>query len=123
MGVPTIVAGESWARKKGVTLDATSRDNYLALLDQLPLGQGLDEATKLRAARYAFHFFFRRTIPFEFFHIKKGAWPPFKLHLADLQPLRQGESPGLDVVCDGILKGTPFIYPAERLIQRGQSSH
>jgi hypothetical protein len=23
--------------------------------------------------------------------------------------------PGLDVICDGILRGTPFIYPAEQL--------
>ena len=123
MGVPTIVAGESWARNKGITLDATSREDYFALLDRLPFIRGLDEQTKLRAARYAFHFFFRRTIPLEFLHIKKGAWPPFQLELENLQPLHPGGSAGLDIICDGILKGTPFIYPAETLIARSERSH
>lgn len=123
MGVPTIVAGESWARNKGITLDATSREDYFALLDRLPFEPSLDQAARLRAARYAFHFFFRRTIPFEFFDVQKGAWPPFKLRLEDLQPLRQGKSRGLDIVCDGILKGTPFIYPAEQIIAEGRQSH
>jgi hypothetical protein len=123
MGVPTIVAGESWARNKGITLDATSREDYFALLDRLPFIRGLDEQTKLRAARYAFHFFFRRTIPLEFLHIKKGVWPPFQLELENLQPLHPGGSAGLDIICDGILKGTPFIYPAETLIARSERSH
>jgi hypothetical protein len=123
MGVPTIVAGESWVRNKGITLDATSREDYFALLDRLPFAQGLDEKTKLRAARYAFHFFFRRTIPLEFLHIQKAAWPPFRLELENLQPLHPGSSAGLDTICNGILKGTPFIYPAEHLIARSEASH
>lgn len=123
MGVPTIVAGESWARNKGITLDADTREDYFALLDRLPLAQGLDEQTRRRAALYAFHFFFRRTIPFDFLQIRKGDWPPFKLELADLRPLRPGGSAGMDVVCEGILKGMPFIYPAEHWIGRGEPSH
>ena len=123
MGVPTIVAGESWVRNKGITLDATSRGEYFALLDRLPFDHGLDQDQKLRAARYAFHFFFRRTIPLEFLTIHKGAWPPFELDLADLRSLRRGGSAGLDIVCDGILSGTPFIYPAEDAITQGKSSH
>jgi hypothetical protein len=123
MGVPTIVAGESWARNKGITLDAESREGYFALLDQLPFNGRLDAATKLRAARYAFHFFFRRTIPLEFLTVRKNAWPPFKLEIETLDALREGRSLGLDIVCDGILKGAPFIYPAEALIEGGRSSH
>jgi hypothetical protein len=37
MGRPVIVAGEAWIRNKGLTLDATSRDNYFHILDGLPL--------------------------------------------------------------------------------------
>ena len=123
MGVPTIVAGESWARNKGITRDAESREGYFALLDQLPFNIRLDAATKLRAARYAFHFFFRRTIPLEFLTVRKDAWPPFKLEIETLDALRAGRSLGLDVICDGILIGTPFIYPAETLIEGGLMSH
>jgi hypothetical protein len=123
MGVPTIIAGESWARNKGLTLDATSREGYLRLLDRLPFDRDFDLVAQLRAARYAFHFFFRRTIPFKFLTPQKGAWPPFQLQLEDLQPLHQGSSLGLDIVCDGILKGTPFIYPAEEVIMKDEPSH
>ena len=120
MGVPTIVAGESWARNKGITLDADSREGYLALLDRLPFTERLDAATKLRAARYAFHFFFRRTIPLEFLRVRKNAWPPFNLAIETLDTLRPGRSLGLDIVCDGILKHRPFIYPAEAMIEVGE---
>ena len=123
MGVPTIVAGESWARNKGITLDAQSREGYFALLDRLPLNEGLDAATKLRAARYAFHFFFRRTIPLEFLTVRKDAWPPFKLEIETIDALREGRSLGLDIICDGILKRASFVYPAETFIELGQRSH
>ncbi len=123
MGVPTVVAGESWARNKGITLDAESREGYFALLDRLPFRDRLDPATKLRAARYAFHFFFRRTIPLEFLTVRKDAWPPFKLEIETLDALREGRSLGLDIICDGILKDAPFIYPAEALIAGGRRSH
>jgi hypothetical protein len=39
--------------------------------------------------------------------------PPFKLVLDSIEDLLPGRQPGLDVICDGILKGTPFIFPAE----------
>ena len=123
MGIPTIVAGESWARNKGFTLDATSPEGYLARLDQLPLGQRLEPSIKQRAAKYAFHFFFRRVIPLEFLTVRKGKWPPYAVELEDLQPLRPGASHGLDIICDGILKGAPFTYPAETLIGAERISH
>jgi hypothetical protein len=110
LGIPTIVAGESWARNKGFTLDATSPESYRALLDRLPLPDRLDSKIVRRAARYAFHFFFRRTIPLEFLTVKKGAWPPYQVELQDLGPLQAGSSRGLDVICDGIMHGKPFSY-------------
>ena len=121
MGVPTIVAGESWARNKGITLDVASREGYLALFDRLPLAERLDARTKRRAERYAFHFFFRRTIPLEFLTVRKNAWPPFHLAVETLDTLRPGRSLGLDIICDGILKHDPFIYPAEVMIESGRS--
>lgn len=114
-GIPVIVAGEAWIRGKGVTMDATSEENYLRLLDSLPLRQKLDEATIERAQKYAYHFFFRRMVPFSCIKERKG-WPPFAVHIDSLDDLAPGKSPGLDIVCDGILVGTPFIYPAEERV-------
>lgn len=112
-GIPVIVAGEAWVRGKGITLDANSEAEYFALLQKLPFESRLDEPTKSRALKYAYHFFFRRMIPFDCLKAAKG-WPPFRVDIDGLPGLLPGKSKGLDVVCEGILSGTPFIYPAEQ---------
>jgi hypothetical protein len=125
-GMPVIVAGEAWVRGKGVTTDASSAEDYFRILDGLPVPGRLDEAIRRRARKYAYHFFFRRMIPLEHTAPRPG-WPPYQLELADLEDLRPGRSPGLDVICAGILEGRPFIFPAERLptprhvVPRGRS--
>lgn len=113
-GVPVIVAGEAWIRGKGVTQDASSEADYFRLLDALPLPAGLDDIVRERALKYAYHFFFRRMIPLECIEEKKG-WPPFGIAIQGVADLWPGSSMGLDVVCQGILSGEPFIYPAEEL--------
>lgn len=112
IGIPVVVAGEAWIRNKGLTMDARSADDYFTILDRLPLKQRLDEATMGRARRYAFHFFFRRMIPISSVEPVKG-WPPYKLNVQSLDQIKPGADAGLDVVCAGILDGTPFVYPAE----------
>jgi len=111
-GIPVIVAGEAWIRGKGVTLDAESRDDYFRLLEALPLPDRLDGEQQERALRYAYHFFFRRMIPLTAF-VETNGWPPFAVSIESEAELAPGACAGLDVVCAGILKGTPFIYPAE----------
>lgn len=112
MGIPTIVAGEAWIRNKGITLDASTADDYFRILDRLPLPGPLDDAAVLRARKYAYHFFFRRMIPLPWTR-PAGGDPPFRLALDGLAALAPGNSRGLDVICDGLLEGRPFVYPAE----------
>lgn len=114
-GTPVIVAGEAWIRGKGVTLDAESEEGYFKLLDELPMPAGLDDATRERALRYAYHFFFRRMIPLDCFKPRDG-WPPFEVDIESLDDLTPGNSKGLDLICQGILSGAPFIYPDEILV-------
>ena len=111
-GMPVIVAGEAWIRGKGVTMDAASQEDYFRLLDSLPLPGRLEPELQERALKYAYHFFFRRMIPLKSF-VETGGWPPFAVSIDSLEELAPGVCKGLDVVCDGILEGTPFVYPAE----------
>ena len=112
MGVPVVVAGEAWIRNKGVTLDARSAAHYFELLDRLPLGQRMDDDAVRRARKYAFHFFFRRMIPLPMMAAAEGK-SPYRVDLQSLDELRPGRSKGLDAICDGIINGAPFVFPAE----------
>ena len=47
------------------------------------------------------------------FMVPTGGWPHYELKLSGLDDLLPGRSVGLDVICDGILNGGEFIYPAE----------
>ncbi len=114
MGIPVIVAGEAWVRNKGITLDASTNREYFELLESLPLLERMNEDKIRRARKYAYHFFFRRMIPLEFFE-PTGANPPYRINLHDLDQLLPGRSKGLDVICNGILDGNDFIYPAEKI--------
>ena len=113
MGVPVVVAGEAWIRNKGVTLDARSAAHYFELLDRLPLGKRMDDDAVRRARKYAFHFFFRRMIPLPMMQTAEGK-SPFRVAIQSIDELRVGASKGLDVICDGIIRGSPFVYPAEQ---------
>lgn len=108
MGIPVIVTGEAWIRGKGFSLDATNATDYYQLLDKLPLAQGLTAQELESARKYAFHFFFRRMIPLPFIENES------LIDLGSLDDLRPGRFLGLDVICSGILQGTPFIFPAEK---------
>lgn len=113
MGIPTVVGGEAWIRGKGITLDASSVEDYVRILDTLPLGERMPAEQITRARQYAYHFFFRRMVPVPSI-VPTGAVPPYKVALERLDDLLPGAQPGLDVICDGIMGGTPFVYPAEQ---------
>ena len=112
MGIPTIVAGEAWIRNKGITMDASSREEYFEILDSLPLPGRMSAELTQRARKYAYHFFFRRMIPVPLMKESKGP-APYELDLQSISELLPGVHRGLDVICDGILKGTDFVYEAE----------
>lgn len=122
-GIPVIVAGEAWIRNKGISLDASSKQRYIEILDRLPLGKRLDPVTLDRARKYAFHFFYRRMIPLNrcVEQIEGGAFPFYRVTPAPLETLGPGYDEGLDVICDGVLTGTPFIYPAENHVSSDQN--
>lgn len=112
-GISVIVAGEAWIRNKGLTIDPKTKEHYFEILDKLPFSQGMDQEQIKRARKYAFHFFFRRMIPVSSV-APTGSEPQFKIDITGLQDLLPGQDSGLDIICDGILKGADFIYPAEK---------
>ena len=112
VGIPVVVAGEAWIKNKGLTYDALSPEQYFEFLGRLPLGRPLTPEVVDRALKYAYHFFFRRMIPLPFLKkVESNLF--FTVDIRSVDDLAVGQSAALDVVCDAILEGRPFIYPAE----------
>ena len=77
----------------------------------------LSEEATLKAKKFAYHFFFRRMIPLSFMRPTgqlSVRSPHYAVKINRLDELSAGSDAGLDVICDGILTGAPFIYPAEK---------
>ncbi len=110
LGKPVLVAGETHYRGKGFTLDVESPEQYAtwlrdprSVLDQAPISQ-----VEL-ARRYAYSFFFRSMLPFRFVLEPERARPTYAF--TGLRQLMPGSDKALDLICDGILDGTPFFLP------------
>lgn len=121
IGIPVIVAGEAWIRNKGISIDASSSREYFSILERLPFPDRLDAPIIERARKYAYHFFFRRMIPLDFMEVG-GSAAPFYLKINNLKNLMPGSSKGLDVICQGILDGSEFIFPDEEEVEEGNAS-
>lgn len=114
VGIPVVVAGEAWIKNKGLTLDAETPARYFDILDRLPLREPLAADVVEQAKKYAYHFFFRRMMPLTFMRRAASA-QFFKTDIGSVDEIAAGRDASLDRICDGILHGTPFIYPAEEL--------
>lgn len=109
-GVPVLVAGEVHFRRKGFTVDIEDAASYHQNLDHVladacPLSR---ETIVEMARRYAYFTFFRTSMPFRKIHCGAGDQPVFTYdQISDLLP---GKDKSLDIICNGIVSGTPFIF-------------
>ena len=103
-GLKVITAGEASYRNKGFTYDPQTKQQYFEWLynpNQLP---SMSEAMIERSRKYAYHFYFRRQIAFPSLRYSPNVYVP-----NTISDLKAGCYANLDVVCDGILNGAPFV--------------
>jgi hypothetical protein len=109
-GTPLVVSGETFNRRKGFSYDVETREEYFSLLDRITeLPRNPPEMLE-RARRYAYHLYFRRMIDFPLFSVREGmhlTGP--RLEFQRLDDLTPGRYRALDVLCEGILSGGPFV--------------
>lgn len=108
-GLPVVVAGEAWCRGKGFTIDVSSPEEYRQVLETLPLAKRLSNDQITAARKYAYHFFFRRMIPVRALD-PNTPFGPYRVKVQSLEDLMPGADPGLDLICEGILSGKPFVF-------------
>ena len=106
--IPVIVSGASFVRGKGFTYDVSSAEEYLDLLERVPNIERLSDEKFERAAKYAYHFFFRRQIDFPF--IQEGnTSSEVRFGFENLDALLPNRNPHLDVICAGLTTGSEFV--------------
>lgn len=107
-GGATIVAGDTHYRGLGFTYDATSREEYQSLLDQMD-GFEVEEETTIRARRYIFHLYVRNHIDFPYYRTDPDS---FEIELCPVShsELLPGKEP-FDTICSRSLNGEPILMP------------
>ena len=109
-GINVIVAGESYIKNKNITSDPKSKSQYFELLKKLPYNSKISHERILRAKKYAYHFFFRRTIDPISIIGNKNNWPNFKISDDVLNNLKTDKDMALKEICNSIINQKPFIY-------------
>jgi len=108
-GNKVICAGESYIKNKGITLDPKTREDYCNLLDKFPNIEKPTLQNIERAKKYAYHFFFRRTITAVSLDSVKNGWPPFKISDKSFENLINNKDKGLEFISKCIINNDKFI--------------
>tara|TARA_B100002051_G_C16735383_1_gene640923 strand:- start:733 stop:2451 length:1719 start_codon:yes stop_codon:yes gene_type:complete len=115
--IPTIICGESFVRNKKVTFDPSSKEEYLEILKKIPFSKNTISRNKLlRAKKYAYHFWFRKTMEYKSLvenDLKKGIFMEIKKDLFDIY--KQKQDPALEETIRSIINGGDFILKDENL--------
>ena len=104
LGKPVVIAGGGHYSHKGFSLDASSREQYFALLRNCKDLKPLTASQQELARRYAYSFLIERQIPLRF---SEGHYGELEMdRLPDLVP---GANPVLDMLCDRIADGRDVV--------------
>ena len=109
-GIPVVVAADVYYRGFGLTFDPATREDYRKLLDEFLSGRiATHDPRRIEAwRRYAYFAIFRSSIPLpKLCYSNEGDLPTWRFQqMTELDP---GKDLNLDVVCQGITEGTPFL--------------
>lgn len=106
-GTPVIVAGHTHYRGKGFTIDVSSPDELLEVLDRTLDDPSTTKVDVEMARQYAHFFFFRA--PIRAPYVTEPLPGLARLTTSDLNQLAPGVNHELDRICEGILHGKSFV--------------
>ena len=109
-GINVIVAGESYVKNKGITIDPKNRREYFEILKKIPLKIVRNKEKIERSKKYAYHFFFRKTIVPNSLKESKKNWPQFMIKSDVFNILKKENDKPLKAICESIINHKPFIF-------------
>ena len=104
-GQNVVVCGEAFAKNKGFTIDPKTIQEYFDILDKVPKMKNLSDEKKELAIKYAYHFFFRKSMEIESLITNTKSYPPFKLKENFFEIIEKKKDPALEKICKNILYG------------------
>ena len=109
-GIPVIVSGKIYYRGLGVSIDPETKEEYFNLLNNLCNSDYVYDRSQYTEIwrRYAYFAIFRSALKLPYFDYSSTNKFP-SIELRNIDELRPGVSKELDIICDGITKGTRFI--------------
>ncbi len=108
-GIPVLTSGgNGHYEHRGFTLSPDDIDDYEKKLDQLIREPGSYSPDREKALRYLFYRFYTEAIPFDALDITSTTINA--IHPNSYADLRPGNYPGLDVIAEGIMTGSPYVY-------------
>ncbi len=107
-GINVIVAGESYVKNKNITTDPKSQEEYFEILKKLPCNSKISPERIIRAKKYAYHFFFQRSIALNSIIETPGKWPIFKISDKGFQSIKTDKA--LKAICNSIINYESFVY-------------
>jgi hypothetical protein len=108
-GFPIIAAGEALTKNKNLVFEPKNVDEYYSLLNKLPFLKKLDEKTKMNAKKFAYYYFFKRSIKINTIFEQKHKFPPFNIDDNFLNILSTGKDQNFDMICDAIINKKVFV--------------
>ena len=112
-GTNVICGGESYVKNKGFTFDPKTKEEYFSYLKKLPFKKKLSAEKILLAKKFAYHFFFRRSIEVPTLDHTPDLWPNFNIGYDFYDRLINKEDKSLEKICKSIIEGTPLIFKDE----------
>jgi hypothetical protein len=109
IGKPVIVTGKVHYWNKGFTIDPSTDDEYHEMLNSILKQKNIPKLDFELAKTYAYHIFFESSFGLKSVNSENYRTIPPKLEISSFDELLPGNDPNLDKICDGIVKGTPFV--------------
>ena len=109
-GTPTVIAGNIFYRKLGVSIDPNEKAEYFSIINKIASGtyDFNKEEFKEIWRRYAYYAIFRSGIPIDFLNYPNVFSDPY-FNFDKLDDLSSGKNVNLDIICNGILNKTRFL--------------
>ena len=107
-GYPVIVAGEAITRNKNLVFQPLNKNEYFSLLKQLPFQARKNQNN---AMKFAYHYFFRKSISIKSLKEKPFSFPPFVIKKDFVSKLPNDKN--LKIITDAIINKNDFITDNE----------